>query len=1796
MAETNRELNSSETSRTILTPEEREVVIEESRNGELRTVGSDLALLQAEREKFIARGGSSSEFRSSNNLVRVVEDRVVIQAVASEDTISLISDLQARGLTNISSFGKVVSGEISIEDLDDLASLDSLQFAQPAYKPITNVGNVTSQGDAAMQSDDARGQFSVDGSGVTIGVLSDSYNNLDGESADIASGDLPDDVNVLLDLESGGSDEGRAMLQLIYDVVPGADLAFRTAFISATDFATGIGELVDAGIDVIVDDIGYLDQPFFQDGIIAQAASEAFNQGVAYFSSAGNSGDDSYESTFNPGTNYAENFFSGGFQGGIAHQFAPGDELQQITLEAGESITLSFQWDDPFASTGGTGATRDLDIYLFDAEGTEVLASSTNNNIDKDAFEILGFTNDSEETQTYNLMLVHNTSVGSSESPSKIKYIDFDGLAEFNEYNTNSSTSFGHPNATGVVGVGAADFNNTPEFGQDPPLLEDFSSFGGTPILFDTAGNRLDNPEIRQQPQIVAPDGTQTTVAGFTNFFGTSAASPHAAAVAALMLDAAGGQDNITPTEIYQALIDTAIEMEDEGFDFKSGFGFINAVEAIEEVAAGINISETDGVTELIEGGVTTDTYSVVLNRRPSANVTIDFSTDADKLELSPNSLTFTADNWDVAQTVTVTATDDTIEGDSAAIITASVADGSADEYVNVDLGDIVVDIIDNDRPNVVIFQSDDSTNLSEDGTTDTYRVILTQQPTAPVTLNVIADGQIQPLNSLTFTADNWDEFQEVTVAAVNDEVAESDHTSTIQYEVAADSAAEYLDVSIDPITVNIADNDIAGATLTTTDGSNDVTESGLSDTYSLVLTSEPTQNVTVSFTFSAEGQVQLLNSESEAITNLTFTPGNWDTPQIVTVTAVNDDAVEDSPQPVTITHQVTAQGSAAEYQGVTIGDATVNVIDNDAPGITLAQSDGSTDVTEAGQTDTFRIILDRSPTANVTLNLSTNDQIQLLDASGAEIDSVTFTPENFNSFREITVKAIDDSVAEGPHTGVVNFAVSSDSAPEYLNVSLDPLTVNITEDDDAGIIVTETDESTNVNEDGQTDTYTLVLSSTPTDNVIIDINTDDQIADIVPLIFTPDNWDIPQTVTVTAADDKLVETVPYTSTISHSVRTGSASEYLNLPISSVNVNFTSDNDTAGVVITPSDETTEVTEGGNTDTYTIKLTTQPSDDVTIQLNTDEKLKLLDEAGLPITSVTFTPENFNETRTITVRAAIDDLLVTGDKTSTIAHTIASGSAAEYANLTLDSINVTIKDDPKDSDSTQQQSNFFSLPKLNGDPDNPDDLVTGVAPTFTSFANVAIEDNAAFDELTNVNFPIGFLDFDLFLVDAGDSPVITIDLPQSTDSEAYNTYWLYGATSDNTADHLFDFLFNGETGAEFIDTDGNGNADRVLLHFVDGGRGDADLEANGLISAASGAPGVITDDNGQPVSPPTLTTDDDVFVVGDPDRIGQTANLKFTLKPNSSEFVNEVGVFTVDANNEVDGIAPGESGFTKAAIDNAQVIFSSLNEDSNELLSGVNLTRQLSFKSGDRLMFYVVRESTTDLLLEGGSTSTLFFTEPTANPDKLDHFAISESDGNFNFAIEASSAGDDVSFDDVFFTLEQTQTPAITKSIANLQSTQEGEILDLTGLDKQRVTVGIGIVRSEASFDNIIGLYQIDDRNGGIDIDRNGTIDYRPGDADYARIATQERDILRFDRNSGTSVTIDGGGFLAPFIIADGNDEEEDSAEIYFPFLQGNRDGFDHLRILGENTFGFEDLPNGGDLDYNDAIFQVNLGVV
>ena len=553
-------------------------------------------------------------------------------------------------------------------------------------------------------------------------------------------------------------------------------------------------------------------------------------------------------------------------------------------------------------------------------------------------------------------------------------------------------------------------------------------------------------------------------------------------------------------------------------------------------------ITQSGGSTLVTEGGATDD-YQIVLNVAPTDDVTITISTDG-QTSVSPSTLTFTPTGgltpWNVPQTVTVTAFDDFIdEGAHMSTITHSAA--SADlAYDGVSIPDVTANITDNDTAGVTITESAGSTEVIEGGLTDTYFVALTSEPTADVTITITPDAQstVNP-TSLIFTSANWNTAQTVTVTAMDDSDIEAlnPHTSTITHSLGSSSDPNYTTGAFTIISVvaNVTDNDVAGVTIIETDASTAVAEAGATnDSYTMKLNTQPAVATDVTIKITPDMQTTLISATDtdggipDAVT-LVFTTANWDTAQTVTVTAVDDLVAEGTPHTGTITHS--ASSGDTDYTGVFINNVYANIIDDDTPGVTITPS--STSVAEVGGTDTYDVVLDTPPTAPVTITISPDAQTTVSPTS------LLFTSTNWNTAQTVTVTAVDDLVAESdPHTGTIaHGAASSDGLYDGLSTII-PVTVSITDNDTAGVTITESLGSTTVIEGvaTATDDYTIVLTSEPTAVVTVYVTPDaETTVSPTSLVFTAANWNSAQTVTVMAIMDLAIAEGDHQSTITHS-------------------------------------------------------------------------------------------------------------------------------------------------------------------------------------------------------------------------------------------------------------------------------------------------------------------------------------------------------------------------------------------------------------------------------------------------------------------------------------------------------------------------------------------------------------------------------------------------------------------------------------------------------------------------------------
>ena len=506
-----------------------------------------------------------------SSTVEIAADGTTLVDIKATVTDELLNQIEGLGGTVINSFPQynAIRASISLDQIEALAALPEVRSIRQADKPMLNKIN-TSEGDLAHRANEARATFGVNGTGIKIGVLSDSVDAL---ASLQASGDLP--AVTVLPGQSGnpGSSEGTAMLEIVHDLAPGAQLFFATAFNGPASFAQNILNLRTAGCDIIVDDITYFAEGAFQDDIISQAVNTVTASGALYFSSAGNSGNLNdgtsgvWEGDYVPTTIPASipNF---GYLD--AQNFGGGQNFNTVTRDPSY---FSLQWSDPLGAS-----TNDYDLFLLNAAGTAVLGGSTGNQTGtQDPYEQI----DSPANDVNNRLVI----------------VRFAGSPRFMRLNTGrgrlqiatAGQTWGHNAAKDAFTTAATVWNacgGTPLCTTAP--VETFSSDGprkifynpdGTPI---TPGNFLSTGgTVRPKPDITAADGVSTATPGFNPFFGTSAAAPHAAAIAGLMLSV---NRSLLPAQMRTRLTSNTWDIEAPGVDRDSGAGIINAFAAVQAV------------------------------------------------------------------------------------------------------------------------------------------------------------------------------------------------------------------------------------------------------------------------------------------------------------------------------------------------------------------------------------------------------------------------------------------------------------------------------------------------------------------------------------------------------------------------------------------------------------------------------------------------------------------------------------------------------------------------------------------------------------------------------------------------------------------------------------------------------------------------------------------------------------------------------------------------------------------------------------------------------------------------------------------------------------------------------------------------------------------------------------------------------------------------------------------------------------------------------------------------------------
>jgi subtilisin family serine protease len=564
------------------------------------------------------------------------DGRVLAEVRFEEGALNRTDDLRRAGAGIVASSRRyqAVTAAVRPADLRQIAGLPGVASVMPVRAPILRAptvcegGSAISEGVTQLNVLEAReAPFSVDGEGVTVGVLSDSF---DAATEAVSGGavaakaqkdeetkDLPgakngctgqaEPVDVVEEIGAEEAfDEGRAMLQIVHDVAPQAQLAFASAFNGELSFAQNVEALAKStgggpGAEVIVDDVIYFEEPFFQNGPIAAAVEKVSGEGVTYLSAAGN--DNLFDEEGNEIASWEAPAFrdSGGCPtaiGSIAElkathclDFSPGaatDRTFGIRVEPGETLSLDLQWAEPWHGVG-----TDLDAFLLDANG-QLLTGSAEDNVNgsERPVEIVQWTNQSASEAT--VQLVVNRYAGAAVPRLKFVFLQNGGGIGGIEYPQSGGgdvvgpSVFGHAAAPSAIAVGAVRYNTT--LAPEPYSSRGPSTLYFGPVSGTKAAAALPEPEVLSKPEVAATDCGATTFfarksSGVWRFCGTSAAAPHAAGVVALMKQA---KPAATPSELRAALAGTGAPVGSFG-SCAVGGGLVEAVGALEAIRGEIS-------------------------------------------------------------------------------------------------------------------------------------------------------------------------------------------------------------------------------------------------------------------------------------------------------------------------------------------------------------------------------------------------------------------------------------------------------------------------------------------------------------------------------------------------------------------------------------------------------------------------------------------------------------------------------------------------------------------------------------------------------------------------------------------------------------------------------------------------------------------------------------------------------------------------------------------------------------------------------------------------------------------------------------------------------------------------------------------------------------------------------------------------------------------------------------------------------------------------------------------------------
>nr|WP_321405449.1 Ig-like domain-containing protein [uncultured Carboxylicivirga sp.] len=642
------------------------------------------------------------------------------------------------------------------------------------------------------------------------------------------------------------------------------------------------------------------------------------------------------------------------------------------------------------------------------------------------------------------------------------------------------------------------------------------------------------------------------------------------------------------------------------------------------------------------------NTFSIALSAQPISNVVINISSNNSLATVNQPAITFDNTNWNIAQTITVSAAQDNNLVNETANITLSVDETSDTEFTVVADQTVSVTINDDDTADFTI--TPDLLGVVEGGSS-VFTVVLTAQPESNVNMSLSVNGSgiisYTPAE-LTFTSGDWNIAQQITVNGLQDNDLNNE-TATITVSVDNPNSDDNFDGLSKDLTVNVTDDESANFVLSTTEMT--VSE-GSENSFTIVLSAQPANDVILNI------ESNDTNAATISSATITFNADNWNIAQSISITGVEDDDLNNESATITIS---VAAGSDANFVDLTDQTVAITINDNDIANFILTPT--SLQINE-GNSESFTIVLTAQPSSPITINIQSNNT----DAATVSSASITFNSNNWNTEQSITINSIIDANSIDESVIITASINTATSDPDFASVSNKTLDVTIIDNDIADFIISANPIAI---DEGAQGNFTVVLTAQPINPVIINLtNNNTGLIAVDPtssITFNSTNWNIAQTITVTGLqDDDATDEV---ATITLSVSSGSDNSFINISSKIATINVF-DNDTPDLIIVPS--SLIVTEG-STASFTVTLNTQPLSNVEVNLASNNT----NAASINTTTISFTSANWNTAQEVIVSGVQDDNI--NDASTFISVSVNNTSSDDSYDGINKTVNVTIIED-------------------------------------------------------------------------------------------------------------------------------------------------------------------------------------------------------------------------------------------------------------------------------------------------------------------------------------------------------------------------------------------------------------------------------------------------------------------------------------------------------------------------------------